>query len=156
MHFSIRNVRNHVKKHMRKFKISSLIKTDPFNILSEQKLFYQDPCTSKNIKVDSTQTAKSFLSNLDIPRLTEEQKLSCEGKITPEECAAVLENFQNNKSPGNDGIPVEFYKKFWSLLSESFMKCVNECFESGEMSLSQKQAVITQPFEPRAQGVPRT
>ena len=58
------------------------------------------------------QTAESFLSNLDIRRLTEEQKLSCEGKITPEECAPVLENFQNNKSPGNDRIPVEFYKKF--------------------------------------------
>ena len=135
--------RNHVKKHMRKLKISGSIKTDPFNILSEQKLFYQDLYTSKNIKVDSTQTAKSFLRNLDIPRLTEEQKLSCEGKITPEECAAVLENFQNNKSPGNDGIPVEFYKKFWSLLSESFTKCVNECFETGEMSRSQKQAFIT-------------
>ena len=50
----------------------------------------------------------------------------------------VLENFQNNKSLGNDGIQVEFYKKFWSLLSEPFTKCVNECFETGEMS-----AVIT-------------
>lgn len=135
--------RNHVKKQMRKLKISGSIKTDPFNILSEQKLSYQDLYTSKNIKADSMQTAKSFLSNLDIPRLTEEQKLPCEGKITPEECAAEIENFQNNKSPGNDGIPVEFYKKFWSLLSESFTKCVNECFETGEMSSSQKQAVIT-------------
>ena len=86
--------------------ISGSTKTDPFNILSEQKRFYQDLYTSKNIRTDSTQTTESFLSNLDIPRLTEEQKLSCEGKITPEECAAVLENFQNNKSPGNDGIPV--------------------------------------------------
>ena len=116
--------RNHVKKHMRRLKISGSTKTDPFNILSEQKRFYQDLYTSKNIRTDSTQTAESFLSNLDIPRLTEEQKLSCEGKITPEECAAVLENFQNNKSPGNDGIPVEFYKKFWSLISEPFTKCV--------------------------------
>ena len=104
--------RNHVKKHMRGLKISGSTKTDPFNILSEQKHFYQDLYTSKNIRTDSTQTAESFLSSLDIPRLTEEQKLSCEGKITPEECAAVLENFQNNKSPGNDKIPVEFYKKF--------------------------------------------
>ena len=103
--------RNHVKKHMRRLKISGSTKTDFFNILSEQKRFYQDLYTSKNIRTDSTQTAESFLSNLDIPRLTEEQKLSCEGKITPGECAAVLENFQNNKSPGNDGIPVEFYKK---------------------------------------------
>ena len=103
--------RNHVKKHMRRLKISGPTKTDPYNILSEQKRFYQDLYTSKNIRTDSRQTAESFLSNLDIPRLTEEQKLSCEGKITPGECAAVLENFQNNKSPGNDGIPVEFYKK---------------------------------------------
>lgn len=128
---------------MRRLKISGSTKTDPFNILSEQKHFYQDLYTSKNIRTDSTQTAESFLSNLDIPRLTEEQKLSCEGKITSEECAAVLENFQNNKSPGNDGIPVEFWKKFWSLISEPFTKCVNECFETGEISRSQKQAVIT-------------
>ena len=112
--------RNHVKKHMRKLKISGSIKTDPFNILSEQKLFYQDLYTSKNIKVDSTQTAKSFLSNLDIPTLTEEQKLSCEGKITPEECAAVLENFKSNKYPGNDGIPVEFYKKILVIFERTF------------------------------------
>ena len=92
---------------MRRLKISGSIKTDPFNILSEQKRFYQDLYPSKNKRSDSMQTAESFLSNWDIPRLTEEQKLSCKGKITPEECAAVLENFQNNKSPGNDGIPVE-------------------------------------------------
>ena len=72
--------RNHVKKHMRRLKISGSIKTEPFNILSEQKRFYQDLYTSKNKRTDSTQTAKSFLSNLDIPRVTEEQKLSCEVK----------------------------------------------------------------------------
>ena len=66
------------------------------------------------------QTAESFLSNLDIPRLTEEQKLSCEGKITPEECAAVLESFQNNKSLGDDGIPVEFYKKLLVTYKRTF------------------------------------
>ena len=55
----------------------------------------------------------------------------------------VLESFQNNKSPGNDGILIEFYRKFWQLLSEPFTKCANECFEKGEMSRSQKQAVIT-------------
>ena len=69
--------------------------------------------------------------------------LSCEGKITLEVCAKVLESFQNNKAPGNDGIPIEFYKTFWPLISEPFINCVNECFEKGEMSCSQKQAVIT-------------
>ena len=49
----------------------------------------------------------------------------------------------NNKAPGNDGIPIEFYKKFWPLISDSFIRCANECFEKGEMSCTQKQAVIT-------------
>ena len=35
-----------------------------------------------------------------------------EGNITLEECALLLECFQSNKTLGNDGIPIEFYKKF--------------------------------------------
>ena len=69
--------------------------------------------------------------------------LSCESKITSKECANALETFQLNKAPGNDGIPIEFYKKFWSLVSEPISRCANECFEKGEMSSSQKQAVNT-------------
>ena len=69
--------------------------------------------------------------------------MSCEDEITLEECALILESFQNNKTPANDGIPIEFYKKFWPLLCEPFIRCANECFEKGEMSCSQKQAVIT-------------
>ena len=65
------------------------------------------------------------------------------GKITSNECAKALETFQLNKAPGNDGIPIEFYKIFWSLISEPFIRCANECFEKGEMSSSQKQAAIT-------------
>ena len=38
---------------------------------------------------------------------------------------------------------LKFYKKNWPLIRESFINCVNECFEKGEMSCSQKQVVIT-------------
>jgi len=72
--------------------------------------------------------------------------LSCKGKITSKESAKALETFQLNKAPGNDRSPIEFYKTFWSLISEPFIRCVNECFEKGEMSSSQKKAVIT-PIE---------
>ena len=82
-------------------------------------------------------------SLLNIPRLSDEQMISCEGNITVEECAKVLQSFQLNKTPGNDGIPVEFYIKFWQIISEPFINCANECFVKGEMSCSQKQAVIT-------------
>ena len=71
-------------------------------------------------KAVDTDSIKSFLNNIPIlpvytyitciPQLSEEQKLSCEGQITIEECKGILETFENNKSPGNDGIPSEFYK----------------------------------------------
>ena len=48
--------------------------------------------------VDATAKIESFLRDFkNIPKLSEEQKLSCEGKITPEECALLLETFQYNK-----------------------------------------------------------
>ena len=128
---------------MRKLKISGSITTDPFDILSEQQRFYQGLYASINKNVDATAKIESFLGDSNIPKLSEEQKLSCEGKITPEECALLLETFQNDKTLGNDGIPIEFYRKFWHLISEPFTKCANECFEKGEMSRSQKQALIT-------------
>ena len=132
--------RNHVKKHMRKLNINDSMTTDPLIIISEQKRFYQELYTSGHGDHD---VVKNFLTVLDIPKLTEEQKHMCEGKILHKECELMLETFQNNKVPGNDGIPVEFYKKFRTLLSEPFVKCANECFENMEMSNSQKQAVIT-------------
>ena len=135
--------RNHVKKHMRKLNINGSSTTDPSKILSEQQRFYQELYSSRNMNNENLHEIKSFLKDLNIPKLSEEQKMSCEGEITPEECALILDSFENNKTPGNDGIPIEFYKKFWPLLCEPFIRCANECFEKGEMSCSQKQAVIT-------------
>ena len=135
--------RNHIKKHMRKLTINESVTTDSFTILSEQKRFYQNLYKSGRNESDDRYAAKSFLNNLIVPKLSEEEKRSCEGKILLNECELILETFQNNKAPGNDGIPVEFYKKLWPLISEPFIKCVNECFENKELSSSQKQAVIT-------------
>ena len=113
-------------------------------ILQEQKRFYRELYKSSNSdSVENRQNIVKFLENLNIPQLTEEQKLTCEDKTSAEECYNILESFQTNKTPGNDGIPIEFYKVFWPLISDPFLKCVNESFEQGEMSCSQKQAVIT-------------
>ena len=85
---------------------------------------------------------ETFLRNLKMPTLSEGQKQSCEGEISIEELKSVLNSFQNDKSPGNDGLPIEFYKTCWNLINESFMECVRESFECGEMSSSQRKAVI--------------
>ena len=120
-----------------------VIKTDPFCILKEQERFYKNLYKSSRTDPDIALKISSFLNDLNIPTLSEDQKNSCEGKISAEECYRLFDSFDNNKTPGIDGIPIEFYKIFWPLISDSFMNCINECFEKGEMSSSQKQAIIT-------------
>ena len=93
---------------MRKLNINESITTDSFIILSEQKRFYQDLYSSGNNRIVNNNAANSFLDDLNIPKLTEEQKQVCEEKILLEECESILETFSNNKAPGNDGIPIEF------------------------------------------------
>ena len=63
--------RNYVNKHMRKLNINKSITTDPFIILSEQKRLYQDLYSSGNNRIVNN-AAKSFLNDVNIPKLTEE------------------------------------------------------------------------------------
>ena len=124
--------RNHVKKHPRKLHINGSFTTDPLKILSKQRWFYKELYLCRNNNNDDSPKTKSFLKELNIPKLSEEQKISYEGRITLEQCTHILESFQNNKTPGNNGIPIKFYKTFWSLLFEPFIQCANKCFEKGE------------------------
>ena len=135
--------RNQVKKHIRKLNINGTIETDPMCILKEKEGFYRELYKSSHRDQNVAQNISSFLSELNIPKLSEEQKRSCEGRLSSEECFRVLDSFHNNKTPGNDGILIEFYKEFWHLIGDSFIKCANECFDKGEISCSQKQVVIT-------------
>ena len=50
---------------------------------------------------------------------------------------------KNNKSPGNDGFTVEFYCTFWLDLGDMLVGALNEAYNRGGMSNSQKQGVIT-------------
>jgi len=104
--------RNHVKKHIRKLHISGVTKTDPSCILKEVEQFYCDLYKTNNNPTDIEFKMDFFLNDLNIPTLTEEQKKSCEGKISSEECFRILDTFQDNKTPGNDEFQSNSTKNF--------------------------------------------
>ena len=55
----------------------------------------------------------------------------------------MLGTFPKNKAPGNDGLATEFYLAFWPLFGRLLVDSLNYAFEFGELSNSQKQAIIT-------------
>ena len=54
-----------------------------------------------------------------------------------------LKTFQKNKTPGNDGLTVEFYLVFWPIVGKHLTDCFNYVHDPGKLSNSQKQVVIT-------------
>ena len=56
---------------------------------------------------------KDYISELELKVFNEEEADMCEGKITENECWEALKSMNLNKSPGSDGLSVEFYRCFW-------------------------------------------
>ena len=82
-----------------------------------------------------------YLENIPLPKLTNEQALSCEGIMCEDEVFKSLKSMENNKSPWNDGLSKEFYECFWNEV-KSFLASIHKAYLSQELSTSQKQAVI--------------
>ena len=68
--------------------------------MSELDFFYS------NLYKENNSHSSSFLDDLkEVPTLTEELRMVCEGRIEYNECFNVLQSFPKNKTPGNDVLP---------------------------------------------------
>ena len=74
--------------------------------------------------------------------LTAEDQNKCEGDFTLGECYEALSQMSSGKSPGADGLPVEFYRRFWGLLDADLVASLNYSFKHGSLSDSQRQGII--------------
>ena len=134
--------RNYAKKHIKKLMTDDKLITNPKEILEAQSQFYK-LLYAKDNSVFSEEDFEFFINNCKIPTLDEQLRESCEGEITEKECDEIIKTFADGKTPGNDGLPAEFYKTFWALLKPVLVECYNTSYCINQLSLSQTQAVIT-------------
>ena len=112
---------------------------DQDEILQAEANFYRDLYSAPN-NDDSLDTM--FLTT-STPKLEQEACIQCEGYISTQECWNAVNSMQNNKSPGTDGFPCEFYKTFWINIQGPLINSINYSFDKGELSVSQKRGIIT-------------
>ena len=91
--------RNYTRKHIRKLCLSGVITKNYQKILDSATEYYKNLYSSK-LKVDQSDPLHHFLGNSNIPRLSQEERLSCEGQMTIEECIKALDTFDTGKTPG--------------------------------------------------------
>ena len=103
--------------------------------------FYADLYDGSTCPSDSA-TSMFLMNSRGFPALADDLRKICEGKLGYSECFSVLGTFPKNKTPGNDGLTIEFYLAFWPLFRRLLVDSLNYAFEFGELSNSQKQAVL--------------
>ena len=75
--------------------------------------------------------------------LSEEEKYSISHKFTMKELEQTVKDMGNDKTPGIDGLPAEFYKVFWPEIKEYLYAAINTCFKKGELSITQRQGILS-------------
>lgn len=138
-YFLKKEIKRGEKKLLTKLNVNNTTVTDQNDIIFHTREFYSSLYSKHDSNPNLT---KYFLS--DVPQLNETDKELCEGPISVGECNAALKLMQNDKSPGLDGLPKEFYIQFFYLFGPSFVNVVNNCmFVNKCLGSSQRQGIIT-------------
>ena len=80
-------------------------------------------------------------------KINQEQKEFCERNLELSELEQGMDHLPSGKSPGLDGLPVEFYRKLWPIIKLDFFEMVQEVQNLGVLSDSQRKGAIRLVFK---------
>ena len=134
---------NYTEKTIKKIaKYDGSVVVDQKNILSELKNFYSNLFRSFDHQIEDIDLNK-LLAGYQVNKLSPEQSTKLDGPLTYQEISLAVKHMKNNKTPGIDGFPAEFFKLFWKNISIWILKALNQSFEKGTFSISLRQCIIT-------------
>ena len=137
--------RNYCNKLITQIQVDDKLINNQEELLQEQKHFFET-LYKENICVTSNEYNKvlqNFLQDIEVPQISEENKMQCEEDLIETEITRALKEMKNKKTPGTDGLPAEFYKVCWIDMKQILTESYNYAFTSGELSIEQKRGVIT-------------
>ena len=110
------------------------------DILKIASNYYAELFSSKNPNEDSV---NDYLENVNLPILKPESLDLCEGLISLPECENAVNRMKLNKSKGEDGLPIEFYRVFRAEIGNFLVDMYNECFENNMLPASMRKSLVT-------------
>ena len=109
--------RNKIKTTVNKLQDDNgIYTTDQQEILNRQAEYYEQLYKSQGDKEDKEIT--DYLNEIVVPKLSDIDRDKCEGVLLESECEEIMKTFKKGKTPGIDGLTIEFYIQFWSLIKK--------------------------------------
>ncbi|KAK6165442.1 hypothetical protein SNE40_022369 [Patella caerulea] len=122
----------------------SIVNSTP-EILEECVKFYTKLYTNEPIN----EVNQNKLFDLITDQLDEAKSKYCDSDISIHELYNSLKGMKKGKSPGPDGLTVEFYLHFWDILGQYYFQVISNMQELGELSNSMKRGTISLFFKKR-------
>ena len=139
------------REHFERNSITSVLNSDDVEVFSRaeiervhvqfySRLFSNDPIDDfcKQLCLNSLESS-----------LSGEHRVSYEGPLSLLELTNSVKSLNLGRSPGSDGLSVEFYLRFWDCLGPLLHRVANQCFLDGELCDSMKGSVTRVIFKKR-------
>lgn len=117
-------------------------KTNLSDILTLVHSFYSDLYTNEDIDKEALDHLLSRVKGN-----VKDCKKKLDSKLSLDELTKAIDSMQNNKAPGADGQPKEFYVTFWSELKLSLLEMYNESLHLGSLPPSLREGTISLLFK---------
>lgn len=117
------------------------ITSDPLEINNTFREFYESLYASEC--PDDLVKQNSFLNQLNFQTLSESQQQELDCSLTTKELAEAIQGMQSGKTPGADGFPIEFYRKFKEKLLIPLLAMYEESYVKEILPPPLRLAIIT-------------
>lgn len=112
---------------------------DKDQIINSVRSYYQDLYTSSNPQQEDI---NNFL-NIPLPRVAQEQALAMDAFISIDEVRKAIQGSHTGKTPGPDGIPIEFYRDHIGRVAPLLAELYNNIFLRGEAHPDFNRSITT-------------
>ena len=116
--------------------------TDLNEIMDAWLSFHSKLFSAESIDVDIQSEMLGVLSR-SVPQ---SDVAKCEGLFEPDEVLCALNGMARVKTPGSDGLPVEFFIKFWDTLGTELVDVLNSSYLDGILPSSSFKGLINLIF----------
>lgn len=120
---------------------SGSITHDPDDINNTFRSFYSHLYTAESIP--NLTALKSYLSELNLPSLTNSEAEQLEVPLTLSELKEALNLMQKAKSPGLDGLPTELFLELWDIIGLLLLDSINFALNTGSFHRDQNTSLIS-------------